>query len=256
MVKSPRLDGVVAIVTGGGSGIGRACARRLAADGARVAVSDVDAGAAQAVAEELGGPAIAVGCDVRDEAQVADLVARATRDIGAVDALVTSAGIVRFSQTHTTPLDAWQQVIDVNLTGTFLSIKHVIPGMLALGRGSIVTIGSVSAVVAGNTQADPGYKASKGGVLALTRYVAAQYGRAGIRANCLCPGPIAATAIVQAGGADDDAAEHFRKLGAGVPLGRGGDAREIGSVASFLLSQDASFMTGSTVLADGGFTAV
>src|SRR4051812_17630925 len=110
---APRLEGAVAIVTGGGSGIGRACAVRLAADGARVAIADVSAEGAQAVAAEIGDAALAVACDVRDEAAVAALVDRAARELGPVTGLVTSAGIVTFSQTHETPLDAWQQVIDV-----------------------------------------------------------------------------------------------------------------------------------------------
>jgi NAD(P)-dependent dehydrogenase (short-subunit alcohol dehydrogenase family) len=115
--------------------------------------------------------------------------------------------------------------------------------------------GSTSAVVAGNTEADPGYKASKGGVLQLTKLVAAQYGTSGVRANCLCPGPIM-TNIVQSGGADSANVDTFARLAQGVPLGRGGRPDEVASVASFLLSDESSFMTGATVMADGGFTAV
>lgn len=251
-----RLRGSI-IVTGGGSGIGRACAIYLAARGAIVVAADIDEAGLDATVAEIvaaGGTAEAVHCDVRDEAQVKAAVDRAA-ELDTVSGLVTCAGIVLFASTHECSLDDWQRVIDVNLTGTFLAVKHTIPRLLEAGGGAIVTIGSTSAVVAGNIEADPGYKASKGGVLQLTKLVAAQYGGAGVRANCLCPGPIM-TQIVESGGADSGNVDTFARLAADLPLGRGGRPEEVASVAAFLLSDESSFMTGATVMADGGFTAV
>jgi NAD(P)-dependent dehydrogenase (short-subunit alcohol dehydrogenase family) len=253
------LEGTVAVVTGGGSGIGRACALRLAQDGAAVAILDVDACSARAVAQEtkaVGAPALDVACDVSDESQVEAAFALVSRELGIAEALVTSAGIVSFSQAAETGLDEWQSVIDVNLTGTFLAVKHALPGMVERGGGSIVTIGSVSALVAGNIDVGPAYKASKGGVLQLTKLVAAQYAHCGVRVNCLCPGPIAATTILAAGDAGAEEEENFARLAGGVPMGRGGQPEEVGAVASFLVSSDSSFMTGSAVVADGGYTAI
>lgn len=252
------LDGTVVVVTGGASGIGRACTLALCAKGASVVVADVDEAGVRKVGDEVvrsGARALPAVCDVRDERQVEDVLARACSELGEVTGLVTSAGIVSFEQTDACALDDWQRVIDVNLTGTFLCVKHALRSMLRAGHGSIVTIGSVSAVVAGNTDAGPGYKASKGGVLQLTRLVAAQYGKRGVRANCLCPGPVDTT-IVQAGAGTAENAATFARLAEGVPLGRGGAPREIAAVAVFLLSEESSFMTGSAVLADGGYTAV
>ena len=253
-----RLDGSVAVVTGGASGIGRACALAIAREGASVAVADIEEHGARSVCEEIvsaGGVAIAASCDVRDEAQVAGLFSLATTTFGEVTSLVTSAGIVSFEQTGDCDLEDWQRVIDVNLTGTFLCVKHALASMQVAGSGSIVTIGSVSAVVAGNTDVGPGYKAAKGGVLQLTRLVAAQYGAKGIRANCLCPGPVD-TGIIEAGQGSQENATTFARLAQGVPMGRGGRPDEIAAVALFLLSSESSFMTGSAVFADGGYTTV
>jgi NAD(P)-dependent dehydrogenase (short-subunit alcohol dehydrogenase family) len=254
----PPLDDGVTVITGAASGIGRECARAFAGAGSAVAIADLNEDDLKAVAAAIeadGGRAVAIPCDVRREDQVEALFARTVAELGEVTALVPCAGIVSFEQTAECTLDDWQRVIDVNLTGTFLATKHALVSMLRGDGGAIVTIGSVSAVVAGNTEVGPGYKASKGGVLQLTRLIAAQYGSLGIRANCLCPGPIN-TGIIGAGDGDDENAAHFAKLGEGVPLGRGGAPSEVASVAVFLASPAASYMTGSAVLADGGFTAL
>lgn len=252
----PHSGADVVLVTGAASGIGRACARAFAAADYAVALVDRDRSGLDAVAAELGEARCASFlADVREESEVAAAVSGCAAELGELSALVTCAGIVRFGDVHETALEDWREVIEVNLTGTFLACKHGIASMLRGGGGSIVTIGSVSALVAGNTQVGPGYKASKGGVLQLSRLIAAQYGNRGIRVNCLCPGPIA-TEIVAAGAGDEDHEEHFAKLAAGVPMGRAGLPEEVASAALFLASPASAYMTGSALVADGGYTAV
>jgi NAD(P)-dependent dehydrogenase (short-subunit alcohol dehydrogenase family) len=256
-----RLAGGRALVTGGGSGIGRAVAIRLARDGACVGVVDVRAAAAAAVAAEIvaqGGTAMPVTCDVGDEGSVEAAVGAVADAFGGLDTLVTSAGVALGGSTHETGLSMWEQIMRINLTGTFLTIKHTVPHMLAAGGGSFVTIGSVgSLVAAGRSSA---YDASKGGVLQLTRAVAVEYVDDGIRANCVCPGIVAtdldahsatiapASAPVSTYRAPAERVE--------VPMNRRADPAEIAAVVTFLCSADASFMTGAAVAVDGGFTAI
>jgi 3-oxoacyl-[acyl-carrier protein] reductase len=257
MTNESRLSGAV-IVTGAASGIGKACALRVARDGAAVTVAGHNAvGIARTVEqiESAGGRAFGFECDVRHEEEVIEMVERTTEEFGRISGLVPAAGRVLYSHTHEFDLEDWRQVIDTNLTGTFLCVKHSIEPLIAGGGGSIVVMGSTSSVVAGQIEADPAYKASKGGVLQLTKLIAAQYGDRGLRANCLCPGVIA-TEIVASSGGGAAMAESAEKLAEGVPLGRKGTPEEVAAVASFLLSDDSSYMTGSTIMVDGGFTAL
>jgi NAD(P)-dependent dehydrogenase (short-subunit alcohol dehydrogenase family) len=255
-----RLAGRRALVTGAGSGIGRATALRLAADGAGIAVVDLDSDAAARVAGEvtaLGVGAVALAADVGDEAAVRDAVGAAARYLGGLDTVVTSAGITIASRTDETTLDAWNLVIRINLTGVFLTMKHALPHLCAAGGGAIVTIGSVASLVAAGRSIS--YDASKGGVLQLTRGVAVEYADRGVRANCVCPGVVATNLAVNsqtiAGpvGAtrDDDPSLRVK-----VPMARHGDPAEIAATVAFLCSDDASFITGAAIAADGGFTAV
>lgn len=255
-----RLAGRRALVTGAGSGIGRATALRLAADGAGVAVVDLDPAAAARVASEvtaLGARAVALSADVGDEAAVRDAVAGAAGHLGGLDTVVTSAGITIAGRTDETTLDAWDLVIRINLTGVFLTMKHALPHLCAAGGGAIVTIGSVASLVAAGRGVS--YDASKGGVLQLTRAVAVEYADRGVRANCVCPGVIttnlAANSQTIAGplGAARDDAPSLRVT---VPMGRTGEPAEIAGTVAFLCSDDASFITGAAITADGGFTAV
>lgn len=253
-----RLDGRRALVTGGGSGIGRASAVRMAAEGARVFVTDVRDGLAREAAAEVGGSW--AHCDVASEGDVADATARAADALGGIDVLVAAAGIATPGLVHELSLEDWDLVLRVNLTGMFLSAKHAIPHMLDAGRGSIVTIGSVSSVVIGAGGSAASYKASKGGVLQLTRALAVDYAANDIRANCVCPGAVATNlgrhsaelrpALATA------APSPPVKITIEAPIHRRADPSEIASVVAFLASDDASFITGAAVMADGGYTAI
>ena len=249
-------------MTGAGSGIGRACAQRLVADGASVAVTDVRSALVDEVASELtaaGGSVFASSLDVADEDAVAAVTASAAEQLGGLDGLVAAAGIASAGAIHELTLADWELVMRVNLTGVFLAAKHALPHMMGSG-GAIVTIGSVSSVVIGAGGSAASYKAAKGGVLQLTRAIAVEYADAGIRANCVCPGAVATnigrharelsaqtTTAVERG---------VRPFSMAAPDDRRADPAEIASVAAFLLSDDASFMTGAAVMVDGGYTAI
>ena len=256
-VTGARLKLRKALVTGAASGIGLAVARRLAAEGAKVVLVDLRHEALVGACRELDGSAHALACDVGSEPDVEGMVREATSWLGGLDIVVTSAGIVRTGSTLELPLSTWDTVIRVNLTGTFLVLKHCLGPMRESGGGAIVTIGSVSSVVAaGRTCA---YDASKAGVLALTRSIAVENAENGIRANCVLPGivrtPLAANSVELYGQMSMDTA----KLPASrikVPMDRHAEPSEIASVVAFLASEDASFMTGAAITADGGYTAI
>jgi NAD(P)-dependent dehydrogenase (short-subunit alcohol dehydrogenase family) len=251
-----RLAGRRVFLTGGGSGIGLASARRLAAEGAFVAVTDRDENAAVAAAEgiaEDGGRALGLGADVTDERSVSEAVARAADAAGGLDTVVTSAGLLQAIPTHEMSLEQWELMLRVNLTGTFLAVRHCLPRLLDAGGGSIVTIGSVASFVAGGYASS--YDASKGGVLQFTRALAAEYAGRGIRANCVCPGAVRTNLKATSAQVVGPAA-HTAPKWAQAPIDRHADPAELAAAVAFLCSDDASFITGSALVADGGFTAI
>ncbi|MHB1517336.1 MAG: glucose 1-dehydrogenase [Acidimicrobiales bacterium] len=250
-----RLDGKIAVVTGASSGIGRVSAMRFAAEGARVVVADLSmegATTTSAAITAAGGSAIAVQADVSAEAQVAAMVATAGDTYGGLDILFNNAGIFPDDDGGVldTPPETWQRVMDVNLKGVWLGCRAAIPVMLDRGGGSIVNVASFVALM-GAATAQIAYTASKGGVLAMTRELAVEYARKGIRANSICPGPIETPLLAELLA---DPARRERRL-VHVPLGRFGRPEEIADAALFLASDESSFVTGSSLVVDGGITA-
>ncbi len=245
-----RLQGRVAVVTGAGSGIGLATARRLAQEGARVVCADFDAASGQAAADEVGGRFIRV--DVAEEAQVESLYAETLNVFGSVDIAFNNAGISPPDDDSIldTSLDAWERVQRVNLTSVYLCCKHVIPHMRRQGKGSIINTASFVAVM-GAATSQISYTASKGGVLAMSRELGVQFAREGIRVNALCPGPVN-TPLLQELFAKDPARAERRLVH--IPMGRFAEAAEIAASVAFLASDDSSFVTASTFLVDGGIS--
>jgi NAD(P)-dependent dehydrogenase (short-subunit alcohol dehydrogenase family) len=245
-----RLNGRVAVVTGGASGIGLASVRRLASEGARVVVADLNAEAGKRTAEGVSG--LFVPADVTDPEAVERLFATANSEFGSVDIAFNNAGISppEDDSILDTDLDAWRKVQEVNLTSVYLCCKAVIPYMRAQGKGSIINTASFVAVM-GAATSQISYSASKGGVLSMTRELGVQFAREGIRVNALCPGPVN-TPLLQELFAKD--AERAQRRLVHVPMGRFAEPEEIAAAVAFLASDDSSFMTASTFLVDGGIS--
>ncbi len=246
-----RLAGRVAVVTGGGGGIGLAAARRMRAEGATIVVGDLDPVAGEAVADELGG--LFVPVDVAEQVAVDALFDAAAARYGAVDIAFNNAGISppEDDLIENTELPAWQRVQDVNLKSVYLCCRAALRHMAAAGRGSIVNTASFVAVM-GSATSQISYTASKGGVLAMSRELGVQYARQGIRVNALCPGPVNTPLLQELFAADPERAA--RRL-VHVPLGRFAEPEEIAAAVAFLASDDASFITASTFLVDGGISS-
>ncbi|WP_121251387.1 3-oxoacyl-ACP reductase [Nocardioides ferulae] len=249
-----RLQGKVAVVTGGCSGIGLATVRRFAQEGARVVIGDIDDAAGEALVDELGGPATAtyVHVDVTDKDQVEVLFATAHQGYGSVDVAFNNAGISppEDDSILDTDLDAWRRVQEVNLTSVYLCCKTALPYMLEQGRGSIINTASFVAVM-GAATSQISYSASKGGVLSMSRELGVQFARQGVRVNALCPGPVNTPLLQELFASDPDRAA--RRL-VHVPMGRFAEPEEIANAVLFLASDESSFITANAFLVDGGIS--
>lgn len=248
-----RLKSKTVLVIGGGSGIGRACAVACAAEGAAVMVSDISAAAAGGTAAQIlrgGGRAAATAADVTDEQAVERAVQATVREFGALGVLITSAGGRPSGEGR------WQQMVDLYLAGTYYAVKYALPEMERAGRGVILNIASVAGItgsIVGGLE-ETGYPAAKHGVVGMTKTLALAYASQNIRVNAICPGYIKTGLTTALYEADDGGAalinERLR-----IPMGRWGEPDEIGKVAAFLASDDASFITGQAIAVDGGMTA-
>jgi NAD(P)-dependent dehydrogenase (short-subunit alcohol dehydrogenase family) len=245
-----RLADKVAVVTGAGSGIGLATAHRFAAEGAHVVCADLDPVAGAKAAADVGGHF--VEADVTSENQVQALFRTAVDEFGRLDVAFNNAGISppEDDSILTTGLDAWRKVQEVNLTSVYLCCKYAIEEMRGRGGGSIINTASFVAVM-GSATSQISYTASKGGVLALSRELGVQFARDGIRVNALCPGPVNTPLLKELFAKDPERAA--RRL-VHVPMGRFAEPEEIAAAVTFLASDDASFITASTFLVDGGIS--
>lgn len=247
-MTNSRFDGKAVLITGGGSGIGRAAAQRLASEGARVRIGDVDeAGLATTAAEH--STISSARCDVTDEASVQTFVDTAVEELGAIDVLINMAGILIFENTHELSLHDWQRVIDVNLTGTFLVCREALPHLIA-SQGVIVNAASTAAHIGQPWSA--AYCASKGAILSMTRALAVEYGRKGVRVNSVSPGAIE-TPIMGAFHFPDGADKSL--LARTMPLGATGQPADAAAAIAYLASDEAHYLNGSDLRVDGATTA-
>ena len=250
MSEAKKFDGKVAIVTGGASGIGEACVRQFAAGGAKVVIADINLEAAERLAQsvrEAGGQAAAVRVDVADPASVEAMVTFAKDTFGGLDIAVNNAGIGgELNPTGQATLEGWNKVIAINLSSVFYCMRYQIPAMLERGGGAIVNVASILGTVA--FAGSPGYVAAKHGVVGLSKTAALEYATQGIRVNAVGPGFIETPLL-------NSVEEQKAAIASLHAMKRLGTAEEVANLICFLASDDASFITGSYHLADGGYTA-
>ncbi|HEV8659411.1 MAG TPA: glucose 1-dehydrogenase [Thermoanaerobaculia bacterium] len=246
-----RLANKVALITGGGSGIGKASCLLFAREGAKVVVVDVKKESAEATANEIGGQAKAFAADVSKAKDAEAMVKFAEESFGKLNIVFNNAGVFhpKDESVTTTPEDIWDMVIDINLKGVFFGCKYAIPALLRAGGGSIINTASFVAVM-GAAVPQIAYTASKGGVLAMTREIAIEFARKNIRANSLCPGPVETPLLAELLA---DPARRQRRL-VHIPPGRFARAEEMANAALFLASDESSYVNGTTFLVDGGIT--
>ncbi len=250
-----RLANKIAIITGAGSGMGRAAALLFAREGAKVAVADVDPKAGEDVVAEIqkaGGDALFVPVNVADEAQVQHMVAATVERFGAVHILYNNAGIMPADDGAVTDISeqTWDKVLDVNLKSAFFCCKYAIPEMIKAGGGSIINTASFVALL-GCTVPQDAYTASKGGMISLTKSLAVQYAKQGIRANAICPGPIETPLLRKLWTSEEERSKRLNR----IPLGRFGAPEDIVYLALYLASDEASWTTGAAMVVDGGITS-
>lgn len=254
-----RLKGEVAIITGGGSGQGKAAAQVFADEGAKVVIAELNSKTGAKIEKEIrskGQEAIFIKTDVSDEDSVKSMVGETLDEYGQIDILFNNAGIgysakdkYTMDSLLNTPLSDWNSIMQINLNGTYLVSKEVLPYMIEREKGSIVNNSSMNALI-GESGADA-YTAAKGGIVSLTRVMAKDYGKYNIRVNCICPGAIETPMIAPVLDVPE-VQEHFQKC----PLGRVGQPEEIAYTALFLASKEASYLTGAIIPVDGGWGAI
>jgi 2-hydroxycyclohexanecarboxyl-CoA dehydrogenase len=245
------LEGKVALVTGAGRGIGKAIAERLAAEGAKVAVADIDPATAAATAAEIGRGAIAVTMDVTDGESVRDAVAETAKQLGPIDVLVNNAGwdkIEPFVKSHE---ETWDRVIAINLKGPIRCARAVLDSMIERRSGKIVSIGSDAGRVGSTGEAV--YSAAKAGVIGFGRTLAREVARYGINVNVVCPGPTNTPLLRETVGGNEKLMASLKQA---IPLGRTGEPDDLASAVAFLASDDAGFITGQTLSVSGGLSMV
>ena len=247
-----RLANKVALITGGGSGIGKASCLAFAREGARVVVVDLKKETAEATAKEIGENARAFAADVSKAKDAEAMVAFAEKTFGKLNVVFNNAGVfhAKDESVTNTPEDIWDMVIDINLKGVFFGCQYAVPALQRAGGGSIINTASFVAVM-GAAVPQIAYTASKGGVLAMTREIAVEFARQGIRANSLCPGPVETPLLAELLA---DPARRQRRL-VHIPIGRFARAEEMANAALFLASDESSYITGTTFLVDGGISA-
>jgi NAD(P)-dependent dehydrogenase (short-subunit alcohol dehydrogenase family) len=250
-----RLDGKVALITGGASGMGMVASRLFASEGAKVVLTDVTDDAGEDVAEEIraaGGDATYRHADVSSESEAAAMVDAAVRTYGGLSVLYNNAGVMLHADgsVHSTDESVWDLTLGVNVKGVAHGCKYGIPAMIDSGGGSIINVASFVAWM-GAATSQTAYTASKGAVLAMTREIAVEYARKGVRCNALCPGPIDTPLLAELLSDPERRQRRFVH----IPLGRLGQAEELAKAALFLASDDSSYMTGTSLIVDGGITA-
>ena len=250
-----RLDGKVALITGGASGMGKVASSLFAREGAKVVLSDVSDEAGEATAREIqaaGGGAAYVHADVSKEDDAKAMVDAAVERFGGLHVLYNNAGIMLGDDgsVDTTSEEIWDRTLAINVKGVAFGCKYGVPAMIAAGGGSIINVASFVAWM-GAATSQTAYTSSKGAVLAMTREIAVEYARRGVRCNALCPGPIETPLLMQL--LSDEAKKQRRFVH--IPMGRLGQAEELAKAALFLASDDSSFMTGASLIVDGGITA-
>jgi NAD(P)-dependent dehydrogenase (short-subunit alcohol dehydrogenase family) len=251
MSPSPfSITGRTALVTGGAKGIGRACAEALAVAGAKVIIADMDEAAARKTAQDLGGEAITL--DVTSKADVDRVAAEVTKRHGALDILVNNAGIVQNGSSESVAAEDWHRVIDVNLNGVFYCAQAFGKEMVKAGKGSIVSISSICGSVTVFPQPQASYNASKAAVNLLTKSLAVEWAQKGVRVNAVAPG-YTATELTLAGRSKPEWFETWMRM---TPMGRLGEPREVANAVLFLASDAASYITGTVLMVDGGYTAM